>query len=74
MEEVHPNLVLAAVSPVGLVNCEVGLGSSFVKVRRNVDLDPHLFWELRRAIGPGCLRVTAGDKDTTVVEKLRRSS
>ena len=70
MEEVHLNLVLATVLPVGLSDCEVRLRAALRQVGRDVDLDTHLLGELRSAIWVVGLRVTARDQNTTVIEEL----
>lgn len=62
--QVHRDLVLAAVGPVGLCDSEVRLGAAFGQVRWDVDLDAQFLRESRG------LWVASGDKHASVKEKL----
>lgn len=61
--------ILAAIGPVSLRHGECRLRASLSQIWWNVDLDPHLFRELGRAIGVVRLGVRARDEDTAVREK-----
>lgn len=61
----------AAISPVGLGDGETWLGKALVKVRRDIDFDPELLWELRSSVREVRLGVATRDQNTAVGKELQ---